>query len=1088
MLPASPPRMTGNTGQLQPQQQQQNTQIQIQQGQGQGQGQQGQQQGQELETGVLYCWGEKYTNRPSFNSLIPNIVGLQSGFSHTIALNAEGEVYTWGDNRSSQLGVTSEAISLANRCADGASTKLRSLSQEKNGAVSSSPFTHSPVPVPISPSVFNGQRVKMIAAGGCYTAVVLENGLLYTWGTLDDTHANGKALVTPTKVDLLKGVSCVALGLNHVAVIAETGTPERRAIYTWGSNRKGQLGVLGDSITNAPRKVTLSGARAIAVSCGDEFTVAIVEGNEVFVWGNNRAKQIASNTTDEIISIPMKPFIGRDIVEVSSSRNYIAARTGAGNICLWGNNEHICRAGEVDKIMITLPNRVKQVSAGITHVLALTDKGEVYVMGAAEDGQLGTVEDKKPVTQFKKIAAMLEGRNVHFVHAWARSSSAILEPGNFKVEIGETMRRPENVDAPAPYFLRRLIHYIRGDNAKKEGVFRLSGSKYRVDELEGLLDSSKYFSMSNYEVFDAADNIKRYFKGLPEPIFTNSLCAKYEKTLSNTDDIDERRALVKEWIAQLPRENRVLLIYLLSFLDEVVDTQLKSLTTTAMSAKNLALVFAPNLLTKGEIGNDDVIELMINMYNDIIVDYPEMEGAIIIDQAVDCLGRNSRKVPYAIDLWTRTISKRENARLAFFEPKVLSTIVDMLVDGTIDLRGGGGTPRPPATPSTGIYSPHNDAMSPTLLSYSSPVHSPKMNRLSAVSPLLKMNGNTSPLIFGSVSSPQLVSLQTGNGGGASQLNLMASDVLKHYEQVLSLLLSPIVPIKSILKVLPSIVEINVNDLFIKLLLELKFVRCITSNITNNTNELIATIKNISTPANFNEHILSINASFETLSSDILYIDQSLKHWTTSSPIVQLYANQILEYFKWWQSSQQKLLSEAEEKVLRWKKDMDKAETEKAKYEKQLAQLEATAIDSEAARIKREFDVWSYRNQIEVVSAKMDYNASQMQRFSAEKSNLQHMVDAFKQHSLSVEEFVNACNNSVKAYITSLEGHRAHAAKEFPQLSNQYFDLIFKHHQSSSDQSKHIQDSISKLSIYFNTPSPLISLELETKYNSIKKLV
>ncbi|EFA76880.1 regulator of chromosome condensation domain-containing protein [Heterostelium album PN500] len=868
MIPNSShsPKMTGIIGNQQQQQQQQQNQ---------------QQQQQQIYDGVLYCWGEKYSSKPSFNAVVPNIVSLQSGFTHSLALTQEGEVYAWGDNRSSQLGVTNDVL---NRVNVG-----RPRTVTASG--SSSPFTHSPVPILLSMSTFGGQRVRMIAAGGCYSAAVLENGLLYTWGTLDDTQSS-KSLATPTKVDLLKGVICVALGLNHVAVVAETNTPEKRAVYTWGSNRKGQLGVVGDSITSAPRKVTL-GARALTVSCGDEFTAAIVEGNEVFVWGNNRGRQIASNNTDDVLTIPVKPFLGRDIVELSCSRNYIAARSGGGAVYIWGNNEHVCRAGDNDKTH-TIPSgcRVKQISAGLTHLLALTEKGEVYVLGSGDDGQLGALEDKKSTSTFKKIAA-LEGRTAHFVHAWARCSSAVLEPGNFRVEISETMRRQENRTSIAPYFLRRLVHYIRGDNSKQEGIFRLSGSKARVDELERRLDLNEQFSISaKYEIYDAADNMKRYFKSLPEPICTNSLCARFERQIINTDDLQEKKTMIKEWISLLPKENRVLLIYLLSFLGEVVETQTKHMGTNAMGAKNLALVFAPNLLTKGEIGNDDVIEVMINMFDEIIADYPELESSLIIDQAEDGLAYQSvAKVPYIIELWSRTMAARESAKRAFFEPAVLTFIIDAIVEGSIESRGGNANRSRSSSFNlgNGNGAPANGSLSASgnTPPSQSPMHSPKRVSSSQYKPI---NGNTSPILYGSHSSPQLISttplvqfstsLNSSTSGiyhssNSNNQHISQAELQRNYEQILSLVLSPIISIKNLLRVLPSIVEIDVNSLLIKLLLANKFVRCITNNLSNTMNDSINQIKDIVDISQYNEKIKQLNSTFESLTSDVMFIEETL---------------------------------------------------------------------------------------------------------------------------------------------------------------------------------------------------------------------
>eukprot|EP01132_Coremiostelium_polycephalum_P004611 gene4611-5760_t len=979
---------------------------------------------QNYSTGVFYNWGEKYTSKPTFNNTIPNVSYIINGFSHSLAMTEEGHVYGWGDNRSHQLGVSSDIKDVV-------------------------------IPVPIQPLIFKQSKVKTIACGGCFSAAILENGFLYTWGVLNE---GAKHTEVPTKVDLLKGVTNVAIGLNHVAVIADTNTPEKKAVYTWGTNKKGQLGVVGDSITNAPRKVTL-GAKALFISCGDEFTSAIVEGNEVFVWGNNKGRQICNNT-DDIIWIPVKPFLGRDIVELSSSRNFIAARSGAGNVLVWGNNEYVCRAGDSDK-WITFPNKIRQIAAGLNHVLALSEKNEIYSWGHGEDGQLGH-EEKKNTLQSKKIN-YLEGRNVLSVYAWGRCSGALVEPGNFRVEVSETLRRPENLGSPAPLFVRKLVNFIRGDNTKLEGIFRLSGSKARCDELERKLDTNEPFSITKYEPYDAADILKRYFKSLPEPIFMSALCTKYEKEILNNNSNDQKKALIFEWLSKLPKENRGLVIYLLSFLDEISYCQLKHQKGNAMAAKNLALVFAPNLLTKGEIGNDDIIEMMINMLDEIIAKYSDTEPLLIIDQAKDCL-RGSR-IAYTIEHWTRIMETRETAKSAFYNPEVLTAIIKSIVDGTLESKGS------PRTSPT--QSPNNSH---------SPTNSP-ISRFGGSS--LSLNAkSTSPVLYGSFSSPSL-SLAYYSSSGSSP-NLMEQSKL--YEQVLSLVLSPVIPIRNIIKVLPSISEIDVNEIFIKLLLSNKLVRSVPENIS----ELISTetknMKEIENLNLFKDNIKSINLKVENIISDVIYINKSIEYWKNAQTSIQLYSNQIQSYFKWWGDLLQKSFNETEEKVLRWKKDLDKLESEKTKIEKLLNTVQSQSPNSESDKLKNTYDQWCFNNQLTVLAEKIEYNTAQMNKFILDKATMQVNVEQFKPHLTLVEEFTSTLNSTVKSYIDTLTEQSTLSTNLFPQFFTQYIDLIFNfNHQVKSEPSiiKEICDSLVTLSNHLNSSNYYISLELETKFNSLK---
>jgi len=1096
-------------------------------------------------TGVFYNWGEKFPNKPpTFNSTIPNICYLSNGFSHTIALTETGDLYAWGDNRSHQLGVNNNTLNNSNSNSNNNNNSNNTLNNSNNNiqhpplkSSSGSPpqaFRESQIPIHINS--FGELKVKAISCGGCFSAAILENGLLYTWGILNE---GSKYTETPTKVDLLKGVSSVSVGINHVAVVAETNTPEKKAVYTWGTNKKGQLGVVGDSITNAPRKVTL-GAKALSVVCGDEFTASIVEGNEVFVWGSNKARQICNNS-DEIISIPVKPFLGRDIVELACSRSFIAARSGAGNVLVWGNNEHVCRVGENDK-WLTFPNKIKQIAAGLNHILALSEKGELYSMGNGDDGQLAHNKDKKvPLYQAASVYT-LEGRNVLSVYAWNRCSGAIVEPGNFKVEISETMRRPENANTCAPLFVRKLVNYMRGDNSRVEGLFRLPGSIAREDELERRLDSNEQFTLNRFEPFDAADILKRYFKTLPEPLFLETLCNKYEKEILNNSDQNQRDNMILEWIGKLPRENRELLIYILSFLEEIAYSQTKHLRNTAMAEKNLALVFAPNLLTRGVIGNDDIIEDMLKLLPTIIRQYPETESMIIIDQAKECLrGSAGSRVAYIIDHWTRIIKERETAKIALFEPKVISSIINSLVDGILESKGGntgGNLSKSNSINNSPLLSNSNSNLSNLINGTTSPLNGNNCNNNNnnnsspISSPIQRMLGgansgsfslNSTPLVGSmnrsasiSSSSPILYSMSSPSlslSSSTSSMNLLEQNRL--YEQVFSLIQSPLIPVKSFIKVLTSIYELlpnnnnnnnnsnnNNNDLFIKLMLTNRSVKTIQDNLSEKMIEVQNQMKDIVNLSTFKERIESINQKVEIIINDILFINGSQEYWKKTLPSIQLYANQIQAYFKWWMEMLEKCNNECEEKLYRWKKDYDKLESERNKLEKQLnniLSITQTQVD-ESVALKKEFDHFCLCNQIEQVNRKLEYTDQQVQRFANDKQQHQFKVDQFKPHLSIVTEFVHIAQSSITGYLDHLVVQKEYSNTLFPQFYNQYIELVFTYQHDLKNEyptptqfTKDLATSISNQHhLLFvenvNQSKYQISLELETKFNSVKKLV
>ena len=91
------------------------------------------------------------------STLPPNIVDIDTGLQHVVALSAEGEVYTWGKGNRGQLGL-------------GKGEDSSSL----------------PKKVVINDMSVQGRikalRAKQVCAGFAYTAAIAEDSVVYVWG------------------------------------------------------------------------------------------------------------------------------------------------------------------------------------------------------------------------------------------------------------------------------------------------------------------------------------------------------------------------------------------------------------------------------------------------------------------------------------------------------------------------------------------------------------------------------------------------------------------------------------------------------------------------------------------------------------------------------------------------------------------------------------------------------------------------------------------------------------------------------------------------------------------------------------------
>ena len=249
------------------------------------------------EGGKVYTWGENYSGQLENETLEysaiclsdkdnelkgKRIVDISAGGIHTVAIDEEGKVYTWGNNKYGQLGDET---------------------------------ANSPLPICISnkENELKGKKIISISAGGIHTVAIDEEGKAYTWGNNevgqlgDGTTTNSVLpICISDKENELKGKRIVDISAGEVHTVA---IDEEGKVYTWGYNEDGQLGdgtttnsVLPICISNKENE--LKGKNVTSILAGDERTVAIDEEKKIYVWGIN---------ADDILGYGIKSYITNPI-------------------------------------------------------------------------------------------------------------------------------------------------------------------------------------------------------------------------------------------------------------------------------------------------------------------------------------------------------------------------------------------------------------------------------------------------------------------------------------------------------------------------------------------------------------------------------------------------------------------------------------------------------------------------------------------------------------------------------------------------------------------------------------------------------
>ena len=174
------------------------------------------------------------------------------------------------------------------------------------------------------------------------------------------------------------------------------------ALWSWGSDVYGRLGHgTEDQHLGTPTEVrVLSDSRLISVTIGSAHNVAIEEDGKCYTWGKCHYGQLGHGEMDqnELIPRPVSALASVKITSVGVGDSHVLAVTDAGELYTWGVGFYGC-LGHGDETSLTTPKRVEKLhdgaevvvsaTGGAFHSLCVNDCGQVYVWGRNHCGQLG---------------------------------------------------------------------------------------------------------------------------------------------------------------------------------------------------------------------------------------------------------------------------------------------------------------------------------------------------------------------------------------------------------------------------------------------------------------------------------------------------------------------------------------------------------------------------------------------------------------------------------------------------------------------------------------------------------------------------
>ncbi|KAM2890194.1 hypothetical protein COP2_008649 [Malus domestica] len=253
--------------------------------------------------------------------------------------------------------------------------------------------------LPCKVDVLRCSLIKLVSAAKFHSVAVTSRGEVYTWGFGRggrlghpdfDIHSGQAAVITPRHVTFGIGsrrVKAIAAAKHHTVIATEGGE-----VFTWGSNREGQLGYTSVDTQPTPRRVSSLRSKVVAVAAANKHTAVVSNGGEVFTWGCNREGQLgygtsnsASNYTPRLVeSLKGKVFKG-----VAAAKYHTIILGVDGEVYTWGHRivtpKRVLIARNLKKSGTTTLKfhrkerlHVVSIAAGMVYSTALTDDGALF--------------------------------------------------------------------------------------------------------------------------------------------------------------------------------------------------------------------------------------------------------------------------------------------------------------------------------------------------------------------------------------------------------------------------------------------------------------------------------------------------------------------------------------------------------------------------------------------------------------------------------------------------------------------------------------------------------------------------------------
>ncbi|MDR2033296.1 MAG: hypothetical protein LBP89_01510 [Helicobacteraceae bacterium] len=352
-----------------------------------------------------------------------NIVAIVSGGGHNVAIDSEGGVWINGSNRFNQLGLATGGVLSA------FSDALRLNADYADRSLKQ--FARDDAQPNIS-----DRNLTAIAVGDSHTIALDSEGKVWAsgfneygqLGLSDPDNQRGFVEITDLSD---KSIVAISAGDQHTIALGANGK-----VWASGFNGYEQLGLNdAENRTGFVEIKDLSDKNISALSAGGYHSFAIDDAGRVWASGRNNRGQLGVGDSYNRAAFSETPNLkNKTIVAMAEGKYHSFAIDDAGRVWASGLNDEgqLGLGATNNRTTFTEVTSFKgrfivAIAAGEAHSIALDNEGGVWTSGANDYGQLG-LGDRTGRLRFTQVLG-LAGKKIAAIGAGARFSIAASDDG-----------------------------------------------------------------------------------------------------------------------------------------------------------------------------------------------------------------------------------------------------------------------------------------------------------------------------------------------------------------------------------------------------------------------------------------------------------------------------------------------------------------------------------------------------------------------------------------------------------------------------------------------------------------------------------